>query len=372
MKPTLLVSSALKKVKAADAGQNVIVGFDGFVDTILRIVEKRQSANDFSAVETIKAFGHKILGFSGLSGNIELVPQQVKLGGNGPIMANALVASGYTVDFIGAAGKEHIHPAFKGFIDQCRNVISLADPGLTDALEFNDGKLMLGKLASLEEVSWEKLLETLGETKLQEMVNDAALISCTNWTMLSGMNTILKGMKDVVSNSSSPTTFFVDLADPQKRTPEDVKDVLNILSDLQSAGDMILGLNENESKQISEVLFGHVIDDLSERAESIRAELGISMCVVHPSRSCCVASACGEQAFIEGPYTEAPKLTTGAGDNFNAGFCIGLLSGCSPTECLATGVCTSGFYVRNCHSPSRDELTSFMQAWLDTDCGDMD
>ena len=366
-----LVSSALEKVKAHPADKNIIVGFDGFVDTILRIVEKRQSAEEYTAVKTIESFGEKILGFAGLSGNIELVPQQVKLGGNGPIMANALSANGYPIDFIGALGKKSTHAAFLEFETRCRNCVSLADPGATDALEFNDGKLMLGKLASLANVNWDAIVNTIGIENLQAMVNDASLIACTNWTMLPAMNSILTGIKDVVSASETKTRFFVDLADPKKRTQEDIQEVLAILSELQSVGDMILGLNENESVQISEVLFGHNIDDLSERTERIRDKLGISMCVVHPSRSCYVASACGEQAFLEGPYTETPKLTTGAGDNFNAGFCIGLLSGCSPAESLATGVCTSGFYVRNCHSPSRDELSSFMQAWLDRKCGDL-
>ena len=49
---------------------------------------------------------------------------------------------------------------------------------------------------------------------------------------------------------------------------------------------------------------------------------------------------------MEGPYTSNPRLTTGAGDNFNAGFCLGQLLGLSPQQCLITGTGTSGFYVQ--------------------------
>ncbi|PID89184.1 MAG: hypothetical protein CSB01_03330 [Bacteroidia bacterium] len=66
--------------------------------------------------------------------------------------------------------------------------------------------------------------------------------------------------------------------------------------------------------------------------------------------------------YVVGPYTSTPKLTTGAGDNFNAGFCNGLLRGFTTEECLATGVNTSGFYVRNAHSPSKQELIAFLRS----------
>ena len=72
---------------------------------------------------------------------------------------------------------------------------------------------------------------------------------------------------------------------------------------------------------------------------------------------------------IKGPYTKTPKLTTGAGDVFNAGFCHGLLHGLTPEEAIATGVCSSGFYVRECHSATDQELIAFMQRWAAATCG---
>ena len=44
-------------------------------------------------------------------------------------------------------------------------VISIAEPGHTDALEFDDGKLMLGKYQVLEEITWENLLSRVGPEK---------------------------------------------------------------------------------------------------------------------------------------------------------------------------------------------------------------
>ena len=106
------------------------------------------------------------------------------------------------------------------------------------------------------------------------------------------------------------------------------------------------------------------------RAREIRTRLGLYQVVIHPTRSAAVAAAEGEW-FVEGPFTPKPKLTTGAGDNFNAGYCNGLLSGLDPEACLVTGVCSSGFYVRNCRSATRPELVDFIHSWAEAGCGEM-
>jgi sugar/nucleoside kinase (ribokinase family) len=71
----------------------------------------------------------------------------------------------------------------------------------------------------------------------------------------------------------------------------------------------------------------------------------------------------GQFALVEGPYTRSPKLTTGAGDNFNAGFCFGQVQGFNAQESLILGVATSGLYVRNGRSASQKELMEFLALW---------
>ena len=69
---------------------------------------------------------------------------QRKLGGNGPIMANALACLGLHVTYLGCLGYPEIDPVFRDFATRA-TVRSIAEAGHTDALEFDDGKLMLGK-----------------------------------------------------------------------------------------------------------------------------------------------------------------------------------------------------------------------------------
>src|SRR5689334_13200315 len=113
--------SAAKKIRAFDlSSRQALIGLDGFVDNIIDVVDKRSDANNYTRVETIAALGGRITRASGLSSNIELVVRQEKLGGNGPIMANALIQSGLHVTYIGNLGKGAVHPVFTDMASRCK------------------------------------------------------------------------------------------------------------------------------------------------------------------------------------------------------------------------------------------------------------
>ena len=92
-----------------------VLGFDGFVDEIITVVDKRYGLDHFDPVESIAAMARKILGASGESSNYELVVRKRKLGGNGPIMANALASIGLGVTYIGCLGHPNLDPVFRDF-----------------------------------------------------------------------------------------------------------------------------------------------------------------------------------------------------------------------------------------------------------------
>ena len=66
---------------------------------------------------------------------------------------------------------------------------------------------------------------------------------------------------------------------------------------------------------------------------------------------------------MHGPYTPKPKITTGAGDHFNSGFCLGKLLGLADDLALLTGVTTSGYYVIKAQSPAVPDLARAMRNW---------
>lgn len=341
-----------------------LVGLDGFVDEIITVVDKRNPNGSYEPVKTIDALGQKIRGAAGQSTNYELVVKQKKLGGNGPIMSNALANMGMAVTYVGCLGYPSLHPVFEEFAKKA-TVLSIADPGHTDALEFDDGKLMLGKHETLGDVNWDNLIARVGKEKLKDLMHSAQLIGMVNWTMLPQMSRIWAKMLDeVIPNSERHSRkLFIDLADPEKRTHEDILDALHLLSRFQDQVDVILGLNLKESQEIADVLGlpGKADADkaIIENAVAIREELNLHCVVIHPRRGAAAASEEGS-AWFAGPFVTQPKISTGAGDHFNAGFCLGQILGMSLDESLCTGVATSGYYVRTGQSPTAPQLADFV------------
>jgi hypothetical protein len=350
----------------------MIIGFDGFVDEIIHVVDKRVDSEHFTRINTIEELGNRIVKASGLSTNIELVPTIKKIGGNGPIMCNALSKHNASIVYMGALGYPSIDDVFKVMEDKV-TLHSFATNGHTDALEFNDGKLMFGKMQSLNDVTYENLLHSVGEKEFVALLSNTDLFANVNWSMLPNLTDLWDKVADNIlpqlSQRDSKPYFFVDLADPEKRENKEIKKALNILKRYKETFFVVLGLNKKEAYDIANVLdlfdeqsLSHMQVSLEDLNIAIQEYLGIDCVVIHPvDRSCCVID--GEFFMEEGPYIEKPKLSTGAGDNFNAGFMLGLLLGLTPDQALLTGMSTSGFYVRNARSPEFKELYTFMNDW---------
>jgi sugar/nucleoside kinase (ribokinase family) len=64
-----------------------------------------------------------------------------------------------------------------------------------------------------------------------------------------------------------------------------------------------------------------------------------------------------------GPNVPTPLITTGAGDHFNSGFCLGQLLGLESAACVLLGVATSGYYVGTARTPTRSDLAGFLRQW---------
>lgn len=358
---------------AAKAGKlslhQALVGLDGFVDKLMTPVKSRYGeGKNFEPMGTIPEFAQRVAAAAGKSTNIELYPKVEKLGGNGPIMANALRAGGMKTRYIGALGKPEIHPLFREFAAQT-DAISLAEPGVTHALEFQDGKLMLGTMASLDTITYASILNTMGEGAFMDLLARADLVALTNWTMLPHMTDIFNQIAELALPNLPPLdrrVFFFDLADPEKRSEGDIRGALKAIQRFQNFGHVTLGLNLKEGQHLSTLMGNRAVEPdaegLKQMAIFLCRELGLGTVVIHPTAGAACANR-SDAFYVEGPYCEQPLVTTGAGDHFNAGFTTGEILGLSPLACLTLAVCYSGIYVRTAKSPSLNEVDTFIREW---------
>jgi hypothetical protein len=367
--PELRERCAQRLLASADRAHELtaFVGLDGFVDEIIHVVDKRDSAEAFSRLPTIANLATRLAGAAGKSTNVELVNTRTKLGGNGPIMANALASFGLKVTYLGTLGYPNLHPIFGPFAHRAE-VCSIAEPAHTDALEFEDGKIMLGKIEPLKEVTWDNIQTRYGRDKFEIKFRGSDLVGFVNWTMLPYMSDLWEALQQELCpglNGARRKMFF-DLADPEKRNKKDIQRALELIIGFEKHFDVILGLNEKEAGEIGEVLglqpSGDTPDGLCRLAAEINARVPVNTLVVHPV-AYALAATKGKVSMVEGPFVAKPMITTGAGDHFNSGFCLGKLLGFENDLSVLTGVSTSGHYVRTGHSPTIIDLATMMRHW---------
>lgn len=366
------------------AGMKAVVGFDGFVDSIIHVVDKRRTMvrEDFERIRTIPEFAARCGAAAGRSANIELVVQDVRFGGNGPLFSSAVGRLGAGVTYIGAVGVEEdptqVDPIFAPFAERCERVIPLCGPARTDALEFEDGKIMLGKPDAVQRVTWSKIKEVVGLERIAEMMRRASLLSVVNWTLSGGVEGIWVGLRDEVfgrlgeapGGGGGRRTLFIDLSDPAKRTDGDIARAMGLLATLQPLVSVTLGLNLAESGRIARVMGVGGYDDehnmslaemVPQTAERLRQKLGLDCVVIHQHTGAGASDSTGEIGWFTGPYTRRPRISTGAGDHFGGGFGFARSAGLGLLDSLAAACGVAGAYVRDAQSPTLDRLVGFLR-----------
>jgi sugar/nucleoside kinase (ribokinase family) len=367
--PELRERAAQALVASADRVRQMsaFVGLDGFVDEIVHAVDTRKNATEYTRLETISDFGDRIKEAAGRSTNIEMVRQKKKLGGNGPIMANALATLGLKVTYVGALGYPKMSSVFASFAERA-DVHSISESGHTDAAEFLDGKVMLVKSDPLNDVTWANIQERYGRDRFQNAFSQSTLVSFVNWTMIPYMSDIWDSLlAEFCPLLKGPRRrIFFDLADPQKRCVEDIQRALRLVGRFQEYFDVTLGLNEKEACEIAEVLGlkndDRTSDGLGSMGQQIFERLNIDSVVIHPV-TYAFAIRKGDLSMISGPRITKPLITTGAGDHFNSGFCLGQLLGLENAACVLLGVATSGYYVKTAQTPTLSDLSGMLRNW---------
>lgn len=365
-----------------------LVGFDGFIDAIIDAVDQRldMSPTGYRKFTTIGAFARRLADAAGHSTNVEFVVRERRFGGNGPLLAGALGRLGAPVTFIGCVGQEddpsRLHPIYAPLGERCRRVIPLAPPAHTDSLEFSDGKLMFGKPDNLQRIDWDELTRRVGLDELRRLVRASRLIAVVNWVMMGGVERIWEGLiRDVLAPRRSEEgprparRVFIDLCDPAKRSDADLSRALGILRRMNDLAPVTLGLNVAEAARVARLL-GVACpapatgpsdgDGLAGTAAAVRERAGLSCVAIHPRDGAAAADEHG-QAWFLGPFTRLPRLSTGGGDHFNAGFALAQCLGLPLGQCLAAGCATSGAYVRDAESPTLDRLVAFLRSLPDAE-----
>lgn len=335
--------------------KKVTVGFDGYVDRITRVM--RSQDEQFA---TLTEFGQYIQGRANRSGSLEVRTVAEKAGGNMPVFSQALSELGVSIHCIGAMGYPEVLPVFQPLARKC-TLESVSDPGYCQALEFDDGKLMLADNEGIEKLDFKLVLDRLGEEHLMELLKGSDMIALLNWSEMKESLSIWRGLAEnfFPRLPKGEKSLFIDLSDCTGRAPVDIQEVIQLIVGFGRQFDVSISFNRNEAERVAEV--GELKwNSTEELVLGLRRFLGCQRLVLHLVDGCYCA---GEDGLHIQPnrYIEHPVLSTGGGDNFNAGFAYGLLCGMDCDGCVRIANNVASFYVAHGHSPNPGELAEWME-----------
>jgi len=370
----ILLTQLLQQLKTQNKTplvKNVFVGFDGFIDNIKKAV-KRRHEQDVVYYETLGEFAERISEARGKSGQIEFITKKIKVGGNAPILAHALGKLGVASHCAGSMGHPTLHPAFSAMNSNCKK-ISLLNPGKSDAVEFNDGKMIFSELSVFENYNWNYIKTSAMVPDIRKAVMSSTLLAFVDWVNLPLASNIWDGvLHDIIKPSGRRDFIFLfDLCDPSKKTVQQIDEVLDLISCFSPYGNVTLGLNENETLKIWCAIHGVDATNPLEKSkipavevagDSVFKSMNIDCLLVHPIDRV-VAYRKNQVLEIAGRLVTNPKVLTGGGDNLNAGYCLGLLRELPFEQCVLLGIAASGSYIENGESSDIAAIIKYIETW---------
>ncbi len=349
--------------------KHALLGFDAYVDEIYRPVRER-TGNGPVPYAAMAEYGQQIIRAAGKSIDMDLIRGRVHMGGNAPLMADGMAALGVPVHLICGSGLPETDPAFRELAARVR-LDAIGSPCRSIALEFDDGKIMMGDPQNGACVCLDELLSQLGASAVDEAVRDANLIAMVNWSSCPELPGIARYLVSLSRRLPLPDgeqrLFFFDLSDPSSVEGNRFSQILDCIREIGTDSPTVLGLNRNEFERVLAGMgietdgSGELASAVGSAGKKLRQMLRLHALTVHTAKEAFALSADGMWK-ADGAYTAHPAFTTGAGDHYNAGFCWALLEGLSLKDCVRAAYFAAAFYVRKGRSAERKDLDA-LQAW---------
>lgn len=356
--------AAARLVEAGTVRYRVAAGFDGFCDILARPI-LRNGVQGREYFPTIASFGEYLVSKAAMSCSIELEPITEKIGGNMPIYSQALSVLGVGCDCIGTVGYPKLDDAFTP-LSEAVTLTGVENPGHCTALEFSDGKVMLARNNGVDGLDYDLLVQRVGTARLERWITDADAIALLNWSEMRGASSIWRGLLDHVLPTLPPSPeklLLLDVSDCSRRDATEVRAMAALTRELSTYFRIVFSMNRNEAQAICNALSSNELApdaaDTADTAAIIRDTTGVSAVVIHLLDGAYVLDDSGG-SIVSGQRVDNPLITTGGGDNFNAGLTLGLLGGLGCRDAAALANAAGGFYVVNGRSASTGELFEFI------------
>ncbi|MCL2187289.1 MAG: carbohydrate kinase family protein [Defluviitaleaceae bacterium] len=331
---------------------------DGFVDEVWEIINARASDTDYTLYTRMNDWAQRIVGSGSGGVGVELIRKRRAFGGFAPNIGYAAARLGVSTTLFGVFGKGQLHPVFEEVGEIC-TVHSVDEPSVTHVFEFDDGKILMSHMESVQEVSWKSLVNHVDLDKMREILSAAEIIGIGYWSLLPAFDEILENICANLPNDGNTRRFFYDFADFRKKDESSLKRTLATLKNLNEKYPQMLSVNEHEGATLF-TLYGETFDEnngtMQEKTERVRKQMGISELIIHAPTFAVAASSDEAPARAESIFCEKPIRTAGGGDTFNGAYMAAKLAGLDIENRLHVANAAVGYFLRNAAFPKVENL----------------
>ena len=352
------VTACHDRLPSEPSGGDVVFGFDGFVDNVRRV---GRSADDGveERISTLQEFGEEVVTSAAADSSLSISwgRHGQRTGGHVSHLSRVYQGLGFDPTIVGTCGDPPRDSFEREFAD-C-TIYSLGEPGITDAIEFNDGKLMLTESGDAATLDWNSLRSRVGVETLADELDGARLFGIGYWSMIPGLGDIVDGIREEVlpTLSTLPRHVLMDPANIRKLDRAKLDEVVSAAQRLDEVVDLTVSANRFETRVLASELGDSAGDHIAEDARTAFDALGVDRFVGHGVTESVVVTADGSASVAVRPV-ETPELTTSAGDHFNAGFALGLVEGLPDDASVALGNALAREFVRTGKTPPYADILS--------------
>ncbi len=340
------------------------VGFDAVTDNLAHAVKARSTNGQTEYFKTIEEYGKFLVDKKGLSCTIELDTIMNKYGGNMANLSYALSNLGANVNAVGTFGDGKPEDVFFGFPKNC-TLYPVEKSGSCNALEFDDGKIMLANMSNTDQLTYSSLKAKLKDKKLAELFGGANLVAFVNWSEIKNSTEIWGGLfNDYIKpcGKQYDKKILIDITDVTRHSKCSLKEILKLIENMAEYRRTIMSMNLNETISVAKALnYSSDFEDTKGLIKFVFDNLNVPEVIVHLSS---YSLAICEDGILHCPsfFVKKPKISTGGGDNFNAGFIFGVLQEWDIMNCMLLANSVGSYYIKHGESPNLSQIIQYLEA----------
>jgi len=214
------VADAVDQFPAKLSGGRVVFGFDGFVDQVREVVADRRDPETHDRLDELAGFSERVAASveADSSLSFEWIQRGTRTGGHTCHLGRAFGKWGSIPFSSGCTATLCWIPSTAS--SPTTSSTPLGEPGYTDAVEFDDGKLLLIENGDSMELDWDRLCDRVGRETLATRLDGARLFGAGYWAETLNLPDLLSGLRDLWPElTDPPETVVVDPGDVRKLDP---------------------------------------------------------------------------------------------------------------------------------------------------------